>query len=255
MLAPLRWARKAVNSTALGVAFVEFFFRRQDASGDIYPDDAGRGIVDGPAFDRIVIVGEGTAIGLGVSINALAMGAQLARKLSHATGKGVHWTSIGLDKYRLGSAPALIRDTPSIATVDLVIVMAGITDTLLLTSRRRWERAVEDTLAELDGVLSRDAVIVFAEIPPMDNAGSISRAARAASGHHAAALNKITRRLVFARKRVLSVAFPRSLREELWLPESRESPYANMYAIWANALVTAILDERGIEPQAGTFPA
>lgn len=206
-------------------------------------------------FDRIIVIGEGTAIGLGVSISALAMGGQLARTLSLATGRGVHWTSIGLDKYRLGSAPALIRDTPSIATVDLVIIMAGITDTLMLTSRRRWERAVEDTLSELDGMLSRDAVIVFAEIPPMDNAGSISRAARAASGRHAAALNNMTRRLVFGRKRVLSVPFPRSLHEELWLPESHESPYATMYAIWASAVVTAILDERGITARAGRFPA
>lgn len=255
MLAPLRWARTALTSTALRAWFVKRLFRRRDEGGDIYPDDASRGIVAGPAFDRILVLGEGTAVGLGVSVSDLAMGAQLARELSHGTRKGVHWSSIALDRFRLDSAPALIRDTPSIATVDLVIVIAGITDTLRLTSLRAWELAVTDTLAALESLLSRDAVIVFAEIPPMDNAGSISRIARATSGRRAAAFNAATRRLVLGRDRAISVAFPASLRNEVWLPGSRESSYATMYALWADAVVVAILDERGRAHRVGRFPA
>ncbi|OUD91348.1 hypothetical protein CMMCAS05_09820 [Clavibacter michiganensis subsp. michiganensis] len=35
----------------------EFLYRRADVSGDIHPDDAAHGTVEGPDPDRIAVVG------------------------------------------------------------------------------------------------------------------------------------------------------------------------------------------------------
>ncbi|WP_394768885.1 hypothetical protein [Lacisediminihabitans sp.] len=248
-LQPLRSAFRVV---ARSLNLAEFVSRRQDARGDIFASDAASGVVAGEDSYRIMTIGEGTAVGLGVRSHEFGAAAQCARRLARAAGSGVYWSSVGFPDGRLRSAPAIASSAATFARVDVVILMIGITDALRLTSRASWRRLIAITVDQLSAHLASDGQVLVAEIPPMDNAGSISRAARLASGYQARVLNRITREVVATRPRVSSVAFPASLHQELWLPESRDSSYRRMYAEWGAALAAAVTTQPISRPVA--FP-
>jgi hypothetical protein len=229
-----------LHALAQSVGFIEFLFRRRDASGDIYPTDAVAGVVDGPRPLGLLVVGEGTAMGLGVATHALAPAAQTARRLARITQRGVSWSALGFPDARMRSAGALTADASNFAGVDVVIVMAGIVDTLCMTPVAQWKQQLGSLLDDLDSVLAPHSRVIVAQIPPMDNAGSISRGARLAAGLHARRLNAATRTVVAGRADAEVTAFPSELTDDLWVPKSEQGLYRRLYAVWADAFSQSI---------------
>lgn len=237
------------------VGFVEFVFRRSDRSGDIYPDDAAFGSVDGSDPEKIVVLGEGNAIGLGVTSHQLGMAGHVARLLASRIGRGVEWRAIGVPGYRIGSASdAIAANRDHLEQSDYVILMLGITDTLHLTSRRTWRTQLTSTLDALFRTVPRDARVLVTMIPPMDNAGSVSRLARLAAGATARRLNRVTTSVTRTYSRSDTVAFPLALRHELWLPDSHEAPYVGMYSAWGAAVVAELVGEVQYGRAGSTLP-
>jgi hypothetical protein len=223
----------------------EFLYRRSDASGDIHPDDAAHGIVEGPDPDRIAVVGETGMISLGVRTHQIALPAFLARHHATRTGRGVAWSIAPLPGSRLREAPAVIaRAEGDLARADAVVILAGITDVLRVTSVRAWRRQMRAAIDALRAHLPRDAWILVADIPPLDNAGSLSRPARLAAGVHAQALNRHTRDVIDGLPRTRAVPFPEELTRALWRPESEESRYQRTYRSWGAHLSEALADAR-----------
>jgi len=227
-----------VHRVAQSIGFIEFVFRRRDSAGDIFPSDAPVGTVDGTRPIRVLVIGESTAMGLGVATHSLAVAAQTARRLARITGRGVLWASVGFPDSRLRTAGAI--DGSSFAGVDVVVVMAGIVDTLCVTPVAEWKRNMATLLDDLETRVPAHGQLVVAAIPPMDNAGSISRAARIAAGIHARRLNSATRSTASGRDLVDLVDFPAALTEDLWVPKSEQGTYRQMYSVWAEAFAGAI---------------
>jgi hypothetical protein len=230
-----------LHRIAQTVGFFEFAFRRQDATGDIRPSDAAEGTVPGAEPISLLVLGEATAMGLGVATHELGPAAQTARRVARLSGRGVSWAALGLPDSRLRSAPAVLDDPALFAALDCVIVMAGITDTLTMTPVAEWRAQLAALLDALEQVLPSHGHVLVAEIPPMDNAGSISRAARRAAGLHARRLNAATREVVGDRVRVATTPFPASLTEDVWLPRSEQAPYRDMYAAWGDSFAESLV--------------
>jgi len=246
--------RDASIAIARPVGFLEYLFRRTDTSGDIFPTDSSSGVVPGANPERIIVLGESTAVGLGMLTHELGLAGHLARQYQVRTGRGVEWSTMGLPDRKLRSAPALIgdrtaRENTVFEGTDIVVMMAGIADTLSLTSARRWRVQLIATLDALQRELPADAHVAVAEIPPMDNAGSISRTARMAAGAHARQLNEVTRSVIAQRTGASSIPFPQELTRSLWKPESQQASYLRMYTIWA----TGILEGLGVESERHGF--
>lgn len=234
---PSTWAHNAARFTGL----VEFLFRRSDKSGDIFPTDASIGIVEGLDPERVFVFGESNAIGLGVLTHELGMAGQFSRKRARTARRGVYWSATAVPGHRIAGAPAFVADhIASLVDANVVIVMLGITDTLMLTNRATWTQNMTLTIDALLMTIPSHARILITEIPPMDNAGSISALARLAAGHQARMFNAATRRIVADRPQTLTVPFPHELRQKLWVPESRQTSYAHMYAVWAQAAVLTL---------------
>jgi hypothetical protein len=235
-----------VRGTTRMVNFVEYLFRRGDHSGDIYPTDASFGRVEGPDPDRIVVIGEATAMGYGVLTHHMGIAAQFARQLSIHTRRGADWSILPLTGNRLRSAPRLIGQVGSkVAGADFVILIAGIVDTLALTSTRAWTRQLTATIDAILEHLPIDGQILVAAIPPLNADGGMSPLARLATGHQARVLNQATTKVVARHPRCSLVRFPVELRHQLWRPESRPATYAIMYEAWARTmLVTAATEAR-----------
>jgi hypothetical protein len=229
-----------LHRVAQTVGFFEFVFRRQDASGDIHPSDAAAGTLPGPEPLRLLVMGESTAMGLGVATHELGPAAHAARRLAQHTGRGVSWSVLGLPDSRLHTAGAVLGDPEVFAGTDSVVLMAGITDTLCVTPVAEWADQLAATLDDLERLLPSHGHVLVAEIPPMDNAGSISRAARLAAGLHARRINAVTREVVGGRARVATTPFPASLTDDVWLPRSEQAPYREMYAAWGASFAESI---------------
>lgn len=138
LLAPLLHVI-ALPGIAARVGGGEFLYRRSDASGDIHPDDAAHGVVEGP--DRIAVAGETGMISLGVRTHQIALPAFLARHHATRTGRGVAWSIAPLPGSRLREAAAVIvHAEDDLARADAVVILAGITDVMRVTSVRAWRR-------------------------------------------------------------------------------------------------------------------
>jgi len=228
------------------VGFLEFVFRRSDSSGDIFPQDEPRGFVEGPDPQRVLVLGEANAVGLGTTQHALGMAGHFGRLLASLTGRGVHWSAVPVRGNRIHNAWEVIEDERDLlARTDVVIVMMGIVDTLSLTSRGRWAADLSHTLDCLTEALPHDATILLTCIPPMDNAGSISKLARFAAGRQARLFNRVSESIARQHRICRTVAFPQDLRQQLWVPQSRQEPYVAMYSAWSAAAVAEFVSERG----------
>lgn len=75
---------------------------------------------------------------------------------------------------------------------------------------------------------------------PLDNAGSLSRAARIAAGRRAAALNRRTRAVAIDHPRLVVVPFPTELTERSWVPQSEELRYTRTYSVWSRGIVATV---------------
>lgn len=219
----------------------EFLFRRADASGDIYPDDDDHGSIPGPDPDQVLFLGEAGMISLGVRTHDLSLAAFFSRYHHAATHRGVDWQIRTLPGLRIQNALALLEAAAEqLRHIDIVILSVGITDALRLTPGTTWESQIRSALSALTDALPKDARILIAEIPPLDNAGSLSRAARIAAGIHANTLNRHTREAAKDHPQCATAAFPEVLTESLWRPESEENRYTHTYKIWSNHLVQTL---------------
>lgn len=219
------------------VRVTEFLFRRADASGDIYPDDADHGVVPGPDPDRVLFLGEAGMISLGVRTHDLSLAAFFARHHHAHTHRGVQWRIRTLPHSRLHEAPNAIRaEQELLHGTDIVVLPVGITDTLRVTHALTYQEHLHATLGALSQSLPRGARIVIAEIPPLDNAGSLSRPARVAAGMHANTLNRVAQKAAQDYPDCTTVEFPTELTQSLWRPESEEKRYVTTYTTWAQHL-------------------
>lgn len=238
-------AAKSLRLAATAVHWVEFFFRRADRAGDIYPDDEPYGQVPGVDPDRIMVMGERGEISLGVVTHELSIAGYIAREHHQRTGRGCAWSVATLPGDSIDDGRALVGGhAGDIAKTDLVVVLAGISDCLTLTSAARWHQGLDEMLTALFDHLPLDAHVAVAEIPPLENAGSLSRSARLAAGYRSTLLNHRTRKLLRSHPRATAVPFPPELTDRLWVPQSLQERYTRTYALWSRSLVAACLETR-----------
>jgi hypothetical protein len=222
-----------------GVRVVEFVFRRRDAAGDIYPDDADHGVVEGPAPERVLFLGERGELSLGVRTHELSLPAFFARHRASSTGRGVEWSIAAPTSSSVRDAPAIVvAHGNELPGCDHVVVLLGITDSLLVISPSVWEDRLRSTIDTLLQGLPRRSRITLGEIPPLDNAGSLSAPARVAAGIQGRALNARTRLVARDYPSVSVVDFPEELTRSVWRPESEEHRYRDTYEVWGEHLAS-----------------
>ncbi|WP_349899417.1 SGNH/GDSL hydrolase family protein [Parafrigoribacterium soli] len=193
----------------------------------------------GPNPDRVLLFGNGLAVGWGVASHELAIPGELTRSLSALTGRGAEVDIAAYPELKLAGVHRAIEER-DLGAYDAIIAIVGSSDTLSLTPRAHWRSTMRGLLAMLVARSSASTRIMvigipqFRRVPPFDNAfGKIASS-------HATTLNAVTRELCLAHPRVsytlLSSAATQSQR--LGTPER--------YRLWgrdiANQLVPALND-------------
>ena len=189
---------------------------------------------------RLLIVGESTAVGVGVSTNETGLGGQTARALAGATGRPVAWRVLG----RSGaSAQKLVTEfiepEPPIEA-DVVVVALGVNDTISLSPVGGWIAALESLLRRVRAS-SPDAAVVLSGVPPIQHFPALPSPLRHVLGLRAAVLDRAAIRWASAHAAVAHVPHP-----SVPLPQVAAvfcadgfHPSADGYAQWGAALAAA----------------
>lgn len=239
----LRSARNHVLAAAglpLRVARIaEFVFRRKDSGGDIYPNDPNYGVVAGPNPERVIFLGELGELSLGVRTHELSLPAFFARHQAAQTGRGLEWEIAPLPSSSVRDAAAtVVRLQEKLPGCDHVVILLGITDSLLVIPPGVWEENLRLTIETLLQALPRQSRITVADIPPLDNAGSLSAPARIAAGVQGRTLNARTHLIAQDYPSVSVVEFPEELTRSVWRPELDEHRYRETYKVWGSYLAS-----------------
>jgi lysophospholipase L1-like esterase len=193
----------------------------------------------GPNPLRLLVVGESTAVGVGVSTHDDGLAGRTACALAGIMGRPVAWRVLG----RSGaSARKLVTEfiEPAAAIdADVVIVALGVNDTISLSPVGHWIRALE-ALRRLIRRSSPDAVIVLSGVPPMQHFPAFPPPLRHVLGVRAHVLDRAAIAWV-RRHRLAHVPHPPAPITDVaaMFCDDRFHPSARGYAQWGAALAGA----------------
>lgn len=213
--------------------------------GAARPDDAPKAHAPGIDPDRILLFGNGAAVGWGVRSHELALPGQLARRIAAITGRGADVIAVADPAITVRSA-AHALPAAGLDSYDAIVIVLGVSDALHLTSARRWENGLSALFDEVDAHASDCAEIVVVGIHRPSSIAALSVHEGSAVDRHAARLDSITRRICGARSRTHFVEPPE-------LPTSSDDrtrgsgPAVALFELWAHdhaALLAPLLDSR-----------
>lgn len=221
----------------------------EELSSTPRPSDEPRAHASGLNPDRILVFGDGLAVGWGVTSHDLAIPGELARSLSSITGRGADVDLIaGIELRSAGARKALEGHT--LSGYDAIVVFIGSGDALSLTPRAQWRKTTSELIdALLDGTQASTGIVVVAvqqirRIPPFDNLmGTMANS-------HAKTLNGITRQLCTGRERVHFTVLPPAGE-----PDTERLGTPGRYRVWGRYLaqrLAPLLDEGAAVPAAGS---
>jgi len=152
---------------------------------------------DGDDPDLVLIVGNGTAYGWGVTTHQLALPGQLSREMQRITGRPCAVRYIGDPRLEIGSAHEWLGDR-DLSAFDAVVVVFGVGDALQLTPERQWQASLSRLLDVLRERGKFSAQFLVIGIQPLRSIITLDSALGRIAGRHADRLNRVTRSVVDA---------------------------------------------------------
>ncbi|GMA41020.1 SGNH/GDSL hydrolase family protein [Mobilicoccus caccae] len=191
---------------------------------------------------RLLVVGESTAVGVGVDTHEEGMAAALARRIHDDTGRPVRWTVIGRNGARLRTGRG--RRLPDVVgEYDLAVVVLGVNDTLGLTSVGRWEREMIALLERTRACLRPGALVVLAGVPQLGAFPALPQPLRFVMGRHGRALDDVLAEIASRHVDVTHVPTP-ELDDDRDLATDGFHPSGRGYRRWADRLYDEAIHAR-----------
>ena len=231
--------RRVVQAVLRPAIFVQYRALRAGLRSTVFPRDAGTGVVPGESPQRVLVIGEATAVGFGVLSHELGMAGHFSRQLARRTGRGVEWSTRPFADLTIHTAAGTVRDRALLAGVDVVLLMVGVGDSIRLTPQRTWRRLLCSAIDDLCQGLPEGARVLVPEVPPLRESVGIPAPWRAVAARHARLLNRVTDEIVASRADALSVPFPRESVIDLGDPDAAQA--SRVYASWSRAFVQRML--------------
>lgn len=171
------------------------------------PEDAPRAHAPGIEPDRILVFGNGAAVGWGVRSHDLALPGHLARQVSGLTGRGVDVDLVADPIITVATAARLIPE-PRLATYDAIVIVIGMSDALRMTSVRTWRRHLADLLDRFTAARDDGAGVFVVGLLPPSSLKIFSLREGNAADASAARLNAVSQELCDEREGVHFVKTP-----------------------------------------------
>jgi len=165
------------------------------------PDDAPSAHAPGTDPDRVLVLGNGPAVGWGVRSHDLALPGHLARRLAALTGRGADVDALADPDVTVATARVL-ADSRALRGYDAVVVVLGMSDALRLVPGPRWSEHLRGLLTHLQAVTDPSCHVVVMGIQPPSSVQKFGAARGGPVDQHAELLNELTRGLCDDRARL-----------------------------------------------------
>lgn len=192
----------------------------------------------GTGLLRLLVIGDSTAAGVGVTYIRDALPPQLAAILAARRGCMVAWTVWA----RTGAtasvtAAELVPSAP--LEQDIALVLVGVNDVLKMTPRQTWRASMDRLVDALQKHLRPGGQIVLAGLPNLWQFRGFPQPLRALLGWHGRALDREVRQIAKRRLGVTYVAMPPVSGLEMFA-EDRFHPNAAAYRALAAHFAAAL---------------
>jgi hypothetical protein len=197
-----------------------------------HPGDSARQFVAGPDPDRVLVLGNGPAIGFGVLTQELALPGHLARRLASATGRGASVDVVARRGITAATAPALLGEV-RMSRYDAVVLCIGSSDAYNLVSEDRWRVDLGRLLDTVRAASTPETVIAVLAVRPAQRPSAALGQAGSLVETHAGRLDRIAEEVCARRHGVLHVTTAAELPEA---PRTAEA-YDRLAGLLAPVLV------------------
>lgn len=188
----------------------------------------------------MLVLGESTAAGVGVSGHRESLAGQVATALGQQLQRAVRWEVAGLNGLTAARTSATLIPWVQAREVDIVVLALGVNDTLALRTPRRWLADLDSLIAELK-LKFQPQIIAISAVPPVGKFIAIPQPLRFVFGLVARSLDEVTQRVYAEHPDVLYTPLPKSLQSnKRYLSADGFHPSAEGYAAWGVLLATAI---------------
>lgn len=188
---------------------------------------------------RLLVVGESSAVGIGVRSYEETLAAHIATLYSERAGCVVHWSAIGKSGATVDALLALLASQPPESLqADVVVMAIGVNDVLRFRSPLHWRRSLR-SLMDLLRVSTGCQLMLLSPIPPLWKFGLLPIPLRYVLGVQASLLDLCSQIVVARDPRVQHLQIPLPDPATM-LCEDRFHPSSSGYREWARYVALAM---------------
>jgi len=195
---------------------------------------AGAGLPGEPL--RLLLIGESTVAGVGVTTFDQSLAGCLAEALAERLQRPVCWRACGENGITAAQAQERLLPLGLGEPADLALLVFGVNDTTHLTPSSRWLQALAAMAEALEGQGCR---VAFSAVPPLQHFSALPWLLRQLMGWRASLLDRELRALA-QRLGVLHCALDLPF-EPAYLAEDGYHPSAQGYRCWAEGLAEHLI--------------
>lgn len=185
---------------------------------------------------RLLLLGESTVAGVGVSCQQQALAGCLAQELAARGRRPVHWRACGENGITAAEACERLLPQGLAEPADLVLLVFGVNDTTHLTPLARWEASLA---CLVDRFSAEGAQVMLSAVPPLQHFSALPWLLRGVLGARAALLDEGVRRVAEPRG---ATHCPMALMfSPDFLAVDGYHPSALGYRLWAQGLAETIM--------------
>lgn len=189
---------------------------------------------------RVLLLGESTIAGVGVTDHGQGLAGQLAVAISAMTGATVDWRVLAANGLTAAGLRARLKELPPDTRADVIVIGLGANDVFRMQGPVGWER---DLHALIDAVRERCgfAPVMLSAIPPIGKFPALPQPLRSVLGLRALLLDHASRKLATSMAGVYFVPVDFEITPELFA-EDGIHPSARCYTLLGRAIAEAALD-------------
>jgi lysophospholipase L1-like esterase len=188
---------------------------------------------------RLLVVGESSAVGVGVRRYEETLAAHIAAIYSERAQCVVHWAAVGQAGATVDRLLSLLAQQPPEALkADIVVMAIGVNDVLRLRSPWSWRRSLR-SLIDLLEVSTGCQLMLLSPIPPLWKFALLPVPLRYFVGTQALMLDLVSQTVVARDARVRHLSIP-LLDQSTMLCEDRFHPSSCGYREWARYVALAM---------------
>lgn len=179
---------------------------RLEVANALFPDGPADGETAGPNPVRMLYVGDIASSSYNVLNHGLGVASQTSRYVARAHRIGCSWTTISDTELTMTRAANALRSVA--LDVEALIVIVGVPDVLLGTTRTEWAESLERIVAAVRQSGNADCPVIVSAIPPMHRFRAMPKFVQRLLALQIQRLNRASAAVASADPRVTYSPFP-----------------------------------------------